>query len=209
MIPKEVVIITAELHKKLINASPFIALFYHKPAEESPQSSHHNQQHLTQTQFIESPTLKSWKWNDPSYVRIPLSREYTQNNNPKWHAIEDLLTRFKSACEIRITPTTKHHHWFRKTISLYNLKAKNSSNFGVIQNDDGILSELLRLLPGIIDHALKLPCRLQAPIPVLKRGESRTIYLTRDLACSLLANAFLCTFPEQNGRSVPYFDFYR
>lgn len=201
-------IITAELHKKLRNASPFTAPFYHKPPEESPQSSHH-QQHLTQTQHAENPTLKSWKWMDESYVRIPLSKNYIQDDAPKWNLIEDILIRFKSACLDGITATTNHHHWLRKTISLYNSKAADSSNFGVVQNDVGIVNELLRQMPGIIDHAIKLPWRLQTPIPILKRGESRTIYLTRDLACSLLANAFLCTFPEQDWRIVPYFHFYR
>lgn len=46
--------------------------------------------------------------------------------------------------------------------------------------------------------ALQLPALVQAPIPLLRAGHSASLSLTQLQCASLLANAFLCTFPRRN-----------
>lgn len=54
------------------------------------------------------------------------------------------------------------------------------------------------ILPKIIQLALGLPDILPCAIPLLKRGQNKSISLTQQQAACLLANAFLCTFPGRN-----------
>lgn len=54
-------------------------------------------------------------------------------------------------------------------------------------------------LPNIIRLALELPVLCPTPIPLLLPGEERSITLSQFQISSLLANAFLCTFPKQGG----------
>lgn len=57
-----------------------------------------------------------------------------------------------------------------------------------------------RTLPGIQKLTLQLPELVAAPIPLLKCGRSRSISLSQQQVGSLLANAFMCTFPCRNVR---------
>lgn len=53
------------------------------------------------------------------------------------------------------------------------------------------------LLPKIVSLALQLPELILTPIPLLSQGRPHSISLTRQQIASLLANAFLCTFPSK------------
>lgn len=53
-------------------------------------------------------------------------------------------------------------------------------------------------LPEIIRLALRLPDLIPSAIPLLKHGTSKSISLSQEQVASLLANAFLCTFPRRN-----------
>lgn len=55
-----------------------------------------------------------------------------------------------------------------------------------------------QLLPAIINIALKLPQLIQSPIPLLKKKMNHSISLSQEQVASLIANAFLCTFPLRN-----------
>lgn len=56
-----------------------------------------------------------------------------------------------------------------------------------------------KVIPTIVDFALQLPVLLYDQIPILRTEQNCTLYLTRKLCASLLANAFLCTFPTNSG----------
>ncbi|KAK4881298.1 hypothetical protein RN001_004617 [Aquatica leii] len=52
-----------------------------------------------------------------------------------------------------------------------------------------------KVLPGIIKLALRLPELLQRSVPIIKQNTVSSISLSQLQIASLLANAFLCTFP--------------
>ncbi|KAF4528031.1 hypothetical protein B566_EDAN002214, partial [Ephemera danica] len=64
-----------------------------------------------------------------------------------------------------------------------------------IEDEHRILRELL---PKIVKLALDLPNLLTRPLPILKRGKTQQLSLTQKQIASLLANAFLCTFPKRS-----------
>uniref|UniRef100_A0A8D9EJI1 poly(ADP-ribose) glycohydrolase n=1 Tax=Cacopsylla melanoneura TaxID=428564 RepID=A0A8D9EJI1_9HEMI len=55
-----------------------------------------------------------------------------------------------------------------------------------------------RILPKIVSLALRLPSLLQCGIPLLKTHINHSITLSQLQIASLLANAFLCTYPRRN-----------
>ena len=67
-------------------------------------------------------------------------------------------------------------------------------------------------LPFIIKSALALPTRCPEPIPLLRAGRKAAVNLSSLQIVSLLANAFLCTFPEDSRskgeQKFPRFNFY-
>ncbi|XP_057658319.1 poly(ADP-ribose) glycohydrolase-like [Diorhabda carinulata] len=60
------------------------------------------------------------------------------------------------------------------------------------------------LLPKIISLALNLPQILPGNIPLLKQHHNRSVSLSQYQVASLLANAFLCTFPWRKSTAVTY-----
>lgn len=63
------------------------------------------------------------------------------------------------------------------------------------------------LLPKIINLALRLPELITGGIPLLKRGRKHSVSLSQLQISCLLANAFLCTFPQRNDRREEYRDY--
>lgn len=55
-----------------------------------------------------------------------------------------------------------------------------------------------RTLPGIIDLAMRVPERLTRPPILLVRRKAQSLSLSQSQIASLLANAFLNTFPRRN-----------
>lgn len=53
-------------------------------------------------------------------------------------------------------------------------------------------------LPGIVQLALQLPKLIPSAIPLLKSGTNKSVSFSQQQVASLLANAFLCTFPRRN-----------
>lgn len=73
-----------------------------------------------------------------------------------------------------------------------------------------------KLLPKIIQLALQLPTLITGPIPLLQQHTNHSISLSQLQVASLLANAFLCTFPRRNSTNpqseygtYPYINFNR
>jgi len=57
------------------------------------------------------------------------------------------------------------------------------------------------ILPKMIQMALSLPEQLSQSLPLFKHGTSQKISLSQAQICSILANAFFCTFPNRNVRA--------
>jgi poly(ADP-ribose) glycohydrolase len=57
------------------------------------------------------------------------------------------------------------------------------------------------IIPGIIDLAKQLESLLPS-LELLKAGRNYSIELSKKQIASLLANAFLCTFPYRNDQSA-------
>jgi len=60
------------------------------------------------------------------------------------------------------------------------------------------------LLPKIIALALRLPELLPCGIPLLKQNHNRSLSMSQLQVSSLLANAFLCTFPWKKNTAMSY-----
>lgn len=54
------------------------------------------------------------------------------------------------------------------------------------------------ILPGIIELALHLPDICTQPVPLLTKYRTHSVTLSQKQIASLLANAFLCTFPQKS-----------
>jgi len=87
----------------------------------------------------------------------------------------------------------------------YNSKYSNRWNFSVLRllftevfSEEETNSFFSTLLPQIVRLALQLPTLLTAPIPLLVQHRSRMLSFSQLQVASLLANAFLCTFPRRN-----------
>lgn len=159
-----------------------------------------------------------WKWNDPSYVRLPFNDPTRCNNDPNWILITAALTELKSKCQMVRThgkdAASRLHglpkFWLRDAIHEYNKKAKDDCNYRVVQDRDDMVWSLINILPIIVDNALSLPTRIDKPIEVLKKGENMSVTLDRNLVCAILANAFLSTFPKQSdANALNNFNFWR
>lgn len=57
-----------------------------------------------------------------------------------------------------------------------------------------------KTLKDMVTLALNLPNLCTQPIPLLKKGKSRSVTFSQQQLACLLANAFFCTFPRRNAR---------
>jgi Poly (ADP-ribose) glycohydrolase (PARG). len=87
----------------------------------------------------------------------------------------------------------------------YNSKYSNRWDFSVLHlfftevfSEEETNSFFSTLLPQIVRLALQLPTLLTAPIPLLGQHRNHMLSFSQLQVASLLANAFLCTFPRRN-----------
>ncbi|KAF2904997.1 hypothetical protein ILUMI_01181 [Ignelater luminosus] len=151
-------------------------------------------------------------WDD-DYVWMPYSPKNlfpVENENgektPKesWKIIqESLLQPIHSSRELEVV-ISSYNTGLPKFLALHHF-------FENILEEDEIRQFFEILLPRIIELALGLPDILPGNIPLLKQGCSKSISLSQLQIASLLANAFLCTFPwrEDSVFSYPGIDFAR
>jgi poly(ADP-ribose) glycohydrolase len=139
----------------------------------------------------------------PQFVRMPCSPQSFYDaigpNNQRTQKLRwDLIRESFLQREIE-----KPEH-LENAIKNYNTKYADHWNFqGLHRLIDGFNASerdgfFKKLLPFIISIALELPKFIPSPIPMLKKGESKSITMSQQQACCLLANAFLCTFPRRN-----------
>jgi poly(ADP-ribose) glycohydrolase len=87
----------------------------------------------------------------------------------------------------------------------YNSKCSECWDFSVLHllftevfSEDETNNFFSTLLPQIVQLALQLPAILTAPVPLLVQHSSHMLSFSQLQIASLLANAFLCTFPRRN-----------
>lgn len=157
------------------------------------------------------------KW-DSHHVRMPCSRRNMSSATQSWRWL-------------KIRQALSPHNGFRDTGALidaikgYMGKPKQSNpkkwTFRALKS---LVDEYYgprekarffqETLPFIIESALALPHRCPEPISLLRAGRTAGVNLTSLQIVSLLANGFLCTFPEDTRaqaaaeRKFPRFNFY-
>ncbi|XP_050433324.1 poly(ADP-ribose) glycohydrolase-like isoform X2 [Adelges cooleyi] len=138
-------------------------------------------------------------WDD-KHVKMPCSKFnllFEKENNLKknrWDIIVDSLSKPILTSE-----------QFEDALKSYNLKYKGIWRFHLLHSFfENVLTEeetdgfFEKLLPKIINLALKLPILITSPIPLLKQNNNHSISISQIQIACLLANAFLCTFPHRN-----------
>ncbi|XP_063697469.1 poly(ADP-ribose) glycohydrolase-like [Culicoides brevitarsis] len=157
--------------------------------------------------FGGTPTPKSGNphWNQ-NFVRLPCARESTisvfddagsETIKNRWQVIrEAFATKINNSKELEAA------------ILSYNENFKNKWKFRALHSlfEDDLSEEeseafFEHSLPKIIKLALQLPELIPWAIPLLKQGNNKSVSLSQQQVGSLLANAFLCTFPRRNSNS--------
>ncbi|XP_018321851.1 poly(ADP-ribose) glycohydrolase [Agrilus planipennis] len=143
---------------------------------------------------------------DNDNVRMPFCEKNlfpVQNDDgtevlkPRWEIIQtSLLQTINNSRELEALMNTYNtrlprlinlHHFFEEE-----LEQEEAEHF------------FKNVLPGIIDLALQLPHLVQKNVPLLKQGVQKSLTLTQQQIASLLANAFLCTFPWRKDTATSY-----
>ncbi|KAJ6637165.1 Poly(ADP-ribose) glycohydrolase [Pseudolycoriella hygida] len=165
------------------------------------------------------PRKSTVKW-DANHVRLPYAQQnqYVMKNvdgseevNNRWNQISTAFSR-----------NIKTSYDLEEAILSYNTKYCKTWRFNglhkLFESCDEDETKLFydRILPGIIKLALALPDLVPSAIPLLKRGVTKSVSFSQQQIASLLANAFLCTFPRRNAqgkrseyRSFPDINFNR
>ncbi|XP_023719599.1 poly(ADP-ribose) glycohydrolase isoform X2 [Cryptotermes secundus] len=142
----------------------------------------------------------SW---DTDHVRMPFSKhslypvqeggEQSQLRQ-RWELVQEALLKTIMSCQ-----------QLEAVILSYNSKYSERWDFLVLQllftevfSEDETSNFFSTLLPQIIQLALQLPTLLTAPVPLLVQHRNHTLSFSQLQIASLLANAFLCTFPRRN-----------
>ena len=154
-------------------------------------------------EVMPSPQPGTMVW-DKDHVRMPC------DSNCQYVEIDTsgnkiLRSRWVLIKELLLEKPIQSSYELESVIKSYNMKHKTFWDFSTLHELFQVhyQSEKTKeffsiILPNIINLALELPKIIQSPIPLLKEGMNRSISMSQQQAASLLANAFLCTFPYRN-----------
>ncbi|KAL3877139.1 hypothetical protein ACJMK2_034889 [Sinanodonta woodiana] len=148
------------------------------------------------------------RW-DHYHVRMPCSN---QNEFPvqekhgkkiarRWDIITRVLSQeIKDVNDLEIAIGSYNHRYFDKwdfqTLHYFfthDLNEEEQHNF---------FSKTMKKMQKL---ALNLPDLCSCPIPLLKKGQSKSVTFSQQQISSLLANAFFCTFPQRNTKHFSEF----
>lgn len=161
------------------------------------------------------------KW-DANHVRLPYAQQnqYVVKIDDDDESTEELKDRW-SLIQSALAQDIRTSYDLEEAILSYNTKYCKTWRFNglhqmIEENENEGELFFTDILPGIIRLALALPKLVPAAIPLLKRGTNKSISFSQQQIASLLANAFLCTFPRRNAqgkrseyRSFPDINFNR
>ncbi|CAG2054756.1 unnamed protein product [Timema podura] len=158
------------------------------------------------------PHVSKDRW-DSLHVRMPSSSLslYPVENAGKDGEEKQLRPRWELVQEALLRPITSSKQ-LQDAIFSYNSKYMRALGFlhtrHIFLASNTSLRTILgtrestkffsTLLPQIIGLALQLPSLVTGPIPLLVQNRNQSVSLTQLQVASLLANAFLCTFPRRN-----------
>ncbi len=110
---------------------------------------------------------------------------------PRWDIILEALHRpLMNSFDLQEAILTYNSRkWNFRSLHLY---------FSEVCNDAESTEFFHSVLPRIIELAVSLPRLVTHAVPLLKKQQSYAITLSQQQIASLLANAFLCTFPRRN-----------
>lgn len=128
----------------------------------------------------------------------------------RWEVIQEaLLQSFTSSFQLEAAIFSYNDKYAQR----WNFSALHHF-FSEVVDEDESEAFFTGLLPKIIALALQLPTLITGAIPLLKRHTNASISLSQIQVASLLANAFLCTFPRRNSTNpqseyanYPYINF--
>lgn len=140
---------------------------------------------------------------DSDHVRMPFSehslypvQEGGEENQlrQRWELVQEALLK-----------TIMSSQQLEAVILSYNSKYSERWDFSVLHllftevfSEDETSNFFSTLFPQIVQLALQLPSVLTAPIPLLVQHCNHMLSFSQLQIASLLANAFLCTFPRRN-----------
>ncbi|KAF5299220.1 hypothetical protein FQA39_LY02393 [Lamprigera yunnana] len=171
---------------------PVVASRHHTILYQLPVSPHSSPTSAPKP-YISVPTCH---W-DGNHVRMPYSAKNlfpAKDSNGTYI----LKQRWEIIQEALLQPINNSYK-LEAAISKYNKRLPKLSLLHYIFEEVLVEDETVQffkvLLPRIITLALQLPEILPGSLPLLKQGFCRSISLSQLQISSLLANAFLCTFP--------------
>ncbi|XP_039438286.1 poly(ADP-ribose) glycohydrolase-like [Culex pipiens pallens] len=149
-----------------------------------------------------APRRSYSKW-DANHVRLPCSHR-SQYPVEQEDGSSTLESRWELVQNALLQPIRDSRELERAILS-YNTKYATSWKFKSLHKlfeeelDEPESAGFFKYtLPKLIRLALALPELVPGAIPLLKQGSNKSISLSQQQVASLLANAFLCTFPRRN-----------
>ena len=124
---------------------------------------------------------------------------FLQNDNQRglrqrWELIQEGLLKTIMSCQQLETAVLSYNSKYSKSWDFTTLRIL----FNEILSEEETDNFFTTLLPQIIQLALQLPTLLTTPVPLLVQHRNHTLSFSQLQIASLLANAFLCTFPRRN-----------
>ena len=144
-----------------------------------------------------SPSMFSDIW-DHYHVRMPCSSHSTYTHTSLM-GTSIKKSRWEKICKVLSSPIPDSYAM--ETAILAYFPGRPFDVLHAFFEEHASVSErelfFSKILPGIVNLALKLPHICTRPLPYLKQNVPYSVTLSQLQASSLLANAFLCTFPPR------------
>lgn len=155
----------------------------------------------TDPTVLAQPYKGHLKW-DSHNVRLPCApqSQYPVSNTDGTEDIKDRWTLICDALDHDIMNSKQ----LESAILSYNAKYSKTWRFRALHklfeemSDEGHNHFFQSTLPSIIRLAVKMPDLIKSSIPLLKCNMNASVSLSQQQIASLLANAFLCTYPRRN-----------
>ncbi|XP_052900733.1 poly(ADP-ribose) glycohydrolase-like isoform X1 [Anopheles moucheti] len=132
-------------------------------------------------------------------LRLPTMSRVMMRNADGSHAVEN---RWTLVCRALSKPITNSHQ-LEDTIVQYNPDYRAHFQFVALHklfeeqcDDDERAAFFGETLPRLVTLALRLTELIRTSVPLLVQWQNHAVSMTQEQAACLLANAFLCTFPQ-------------
>ncbi|XP_021955477.1 poly(ADP-ribose) glycohydrolase isoform X3 [Folsomia candida] len=188
-------------------STSIICLFPHESSSEQLESDFGTgNRHWVGGNFVRLP-------HNPANTAIPTLANNHQrhlDSVKKWDIIKGelaMLNKFISEKKLDMSQAGNQIH---ASVRKFNSKV-NDFSFNLL-NDRRVSSSLQTAFPIISRAALEIDKRFTSGIPILRKNQQKTLFLTQGQIRCILANAFLCTFPkrfELVGQELPEINFFK